>query len=286
MGAYSIKELERLSGIKAHTLRIWEKRYNLFEPDRTETNIRTYSDYDLKKLLSVRLLSNNGVKISKIVSMNEQELNEQILEIEDQQLKSQRRIDELIVPMFNYDEREFNRLYNLFLEEVGLERTFEEIIYPFLEKIGVLWLCDEVSPAQEHFITNIIRNKLLVATDQLRINEDEAKMALLFLPEGEYHEIGLLFFAYLLKKRGTKVIYLGQSVPMDQVQAAAESRQFDLILTYSIIHAKDEIQEFLNGMNALPAEEIIFLENKYQYSFNLNYPQRVKRYTGYKELFD
>ena len=175
--------MERLSGIKAHTLRIWEKRYNLFEPSRTATNIRNYSDNDLRKLLSVRLLSNDGVKISKIVSMEKEEINKRVLAIEDKQIINQKRIDDLVFPMFNYDEDRFDELFDSYVKDLGLEKTFEQIIYPFLEKVGVLWLCDEINPAQEHFMTHLIRSKLIVAIDQLPNPNEDSKRAVLFLPE-------------------------------------------------------------------------------------------------------
>ena len=148
MGKYSIKELERLSGIKAHTLRIWEKRYNLFEPNRSDTNIRYYSDSDLKKLLNVTILSNSGTKISKIVGMDDEQLKKAVTEIEDEDVLKQKRIDDLILPMLQFDEVAIDKLLSYYYKELGVEGTFIGVLYPFLEKIGIMWLTDEVDPAQ------------------------------------------------------------------------------------------------------------------------------------------
>jgi len=284
MGKYSIKELEQLSGIKAHTLRIWEKRYKLFEPNRTPTNIRFYTDQDLRKLLSVTLLCNVGVKISKIVSMGEAEINQRILEIEDKVVENQKRVDDLIFPMIEYDEDAFNSLFHQYVDEIGLEKTFTSVIYPFLEKVGILWLSDEVNAAQEHFVTNIIRHKLSIAVEELPKVAVDAKKIILFLPEGEFHELGLLFFSFLYKKKGQRVYYLGQSVPIQQLVESAEVIQPDMILFYSIIHPKIKIEKILQRISVLKTKAIFFLENKYQNSFEINYPANITRVVDYKEI--
>ena len=262
MGKYSIKELERLSGIKAHTLRIWEKRYSLFSPNRTETNIRYYSDEDLKKLLSVSLLSNSGKKISKIVAMKDDELRDAIKEIEDTTLLNQKRVDDLIFPMINFDEPTFNQLFNQYVNEIGVEKTFTDILYPFLEKVGILWLSDEVQPTQEHFTSHLIRQKLSAIIEALPAPKKNAKKVILFLPEGEYHELGLLFFAYLYKKKGVSVFYLGQSVPLHQVNEVSKLIRPNWILSYSIVKPKAAIEKMTQLMANFQADQVFFLENK------------------------
>jgi len=285
MGRYSIKELERLSGIKAHTIRIWEKRYKLFEPVRTPTNIRYYSDEDLRKLLSVTLLSNNGVKISKIVSMEEQEISSAIKGIKDESIISQKRVDDLIFPMLEFDEDKFNQLFQEYSKELGLEKTFTEVIYPFLEKVGILWLSDEVSPAQEHFTTHLIRQKLSAAIEALPSVSDQAKKVILFLPEGEYHELGLLFFQFLYKKKGVRVYYFGQSVPVEQVKIASETISPNWILTYTVIRPKAGTEELIERLSICKADEIFFLENEAQHNSNLNYPSSVSGISHYSQAF-
>ncbi len=284
MGKYSIKELERLSGIKAHTLRIWEKRYNLFEPDRSDTNIRFYSDSDLKKLLNVTILSNNGTKISKIVAMGDEQLKEAIAHVQDEDLIKQKRIDDLIPPMLQFNEEEINQLLNSYYDELGVEGTFTGVIYPFLEKIGILWLTDEVEPAQEHFIIHIIRQKLSAAIEALPNNSEKANRVILFLPEGEYHELGLLFFAYLFKKRGVRVYYFGQSAPVKQIIEASKVIKPNWIMTYTVVRPTGGIQGLIDQLGKCVSDETYFLANRFQQEIDLKYPPNIRQITSYSEV--
>jgi len=285
-GKYSIKDLEKLSGIKAHTLRIWEKRYKFLQPKRTETNIRYYSDEDLRKLLNVSLLTNEGTKISKIVSMKEEEIKEAIQSIESHALLNQKRVDDLILPTLQLNEDRFNQLFKQYVEKIGMEDTFTQIIYPFLEKVGLLWLSEELQAVQEHFVTHLIRQKISVAIENLAELNDPTRKVILFLPEGEFHELGLLLFAYHYKKRGVRVYYFGQSVPIKQVEAMDNKIKPDWILTYSIVKPKEEIQHLINQLKTFSAGEIFFLENKYQSNFNLLYPSRVSRITHFNQALE
>lgn len=263
MGKYSIKELEHLSGIKAHTLRIWEKRYQLFEPKRSKTNIRYYTDDDLKKLLNVTMLSNNGTKISAIVNMSEGELCAAAKNVELKDSPYQQRINELIVPMCSFDEAAFNLLFAKNEKELGLEKTLTEVVYPFLQKVGTLWLSNEVEPCQEHFVSNIIRQKMSAAIDALPMPPNRAKKVMLFLPEGEYHELGLLFFSYLYKKRGVKTYYFGQSVPFDKLIEFSENIEVDWALTYSIIHSEEKVVEIVNDLDKIKAGQVFYINRNY-----------------------
>lgn len=213
MGKYSIKDLEQLSGIKAHTIRIWEKRYTLINPQRTETNIRFYSDHDLQKIINVAQLNNHGYKISRIAEMTEHELTQKVLELSETENDKSLHIDQLILAMINLDEEKFETSLSGFFMRYNFEQTITDIVYPFLEKTGVLWLTKNITPAQEHFISNLIRQKIIVGIDALPLQSNSPKKALLFLPENELHEIGLLFYHYLLRKAGYRTIYLGQAVP-------------------------------------------------------------------------
>lgn len=284
MGKYSIKELERLSGIKAHTLRIWEKRYNLFEPNRTDTNIRFYSDEDLKKLLNVTILCNGGMKISKIVSLDDDALKKAVSEIDDASILKQKRIDDLIYPMLKFDEDKIDQLYYEYAEAIGVEKTFTEVIYPFLEKVGILWLTDEIEPAQEHFITHIIRQKISAAIEALPKNPKSAKKVILFLPEGEYHELGLLFFAYLYKKRGIKVYYFGQSTPVSQIIKASKKIKPNWVTTYSVIRPAGGVQQLINKLSECICEESYFIVNTLQKTDGFLYPPNVKEITDYRKI--
>ena len=284
MGKYSIKELERLSGIKAHTLRIWEKRYNLFEPNRSDTNIRYYSDSDLKKLLNVTILSNSGTKISKIVGMDDEQLKKAGTEIEDEDVLKQKRIDDLILPMLQFDEVAIDKLLSYYYKELGVEGTFIGVLYPFLEKIGIMWLTDEVDPAQEQFMTHIIRQKLSAAIEALPNNPDDADKVILFLPEGEYHELGLLFFAYLYKKKGVRVYYFGQSAPVRQIVEASKIIKPNWIMTYTVVRPKGGIQGLIDQLGECVSDETYFLVNRFQKDVDLNYPPKIRQITSYSDV--
>jgi DNA-binding transcriptional MerR regulator len=231
MGKYSIKELEQLSGIKAHTLRIWEKRHKLIEPARTQTNIRYYSDEDLKKIINVSVLNNNGIKISKIVGLSYGEITRKVAELSRDVSNSDVFIDQLVVAMIDMEEDLFEKIISDLTLKFGFERTVIEIIYPFLEKIGVLWQTGNISPAQEHFITHLIRQKIIVAIDALPLPPKTAKRVILYLPESELHELGLLFYHYVIKRDGYRTYYLGQTVPYVDVKAVSEVHQPDFVIT-------------------------------------------------------
>lgn len=218
MGSYSIKDLEYLSGIKAHTIRIWEQRYNIISPERTCTNIRTYSDADLKHILNVSFLNHNGIKISKIASLSASEIMTLVESISVGKADYPVQVSTLILSMVNLDEIRFNQVLKLQNDSEGFEQTALNILLPFLERVGILWMTGGINPAQEHFISGLIRQKLLAAIDDLPVSTDtDKKKFILFLPEGEWHEIGLLFACFLIKKRGFRVVYLGQSLPLNDL---------------------------------------------------------------------
>jgi MerR family transcriptional regulator, light-induced transcriptional regulator len=231
MGQYSIKELETLSGIKAHTIRIWEKRYSLIQPKRTDTNIRFYSDDDLKKIINVSVLNNHGIKISKIAGMPYDEINRKMLEVSASETHVSTYIDQLIISMVDMEEERFQKTLNTLVKKIGFERAITEAVYPFLEKIGVLWLTQNINPAQEHFISNLIRQKIIAAIDELPLPKDNAPKILLFLPEHELHELGLLFYCYIVKQANYKVYYLGQNVPEKDLDSIIEIHRPEIIVT-------------------------------------------------------
>jgi DNA-binding transcriptional MerR regulator len=231
MGKYSIKELEKLSGIKAHTIRIWEKRHNLIEPARTATNIRFYSDHDLKKIINVSVLNSNGVKISKIVKLTPEQISQQVVALSEQKNSIDIYIEQLIVAMIDMDEEQFEKMLASLILKFGFERTFIEIIYPFLEKIGVLWITDNITPAQEHFISHLIRQKLIVAIDALPLPSKMARRAVFYLPENEWHELGLLFYHYIAKNAGIHTYYLGQSVPHGSLISVYHDHKPEILVT-------------------------------------------------------
>jgi DNA-binding transcriptional MerR regulator len=261
---YSIKDLEKLSGIKAHTLRIWEKRYALFEPDRTDTNIRFYSNDDLKRILNISLLNKNGFKISAIAAMREKEIAEKVSAINMVRTESEDLIDSLIVAMIDLDEASFDKTVSACILRLGFEQTVQRVLFPFFHRIGVMWQTGGINPAQEHFVSNIVRQKLIVAIDGLPAAGDKkARVAVLFLPENELHELSLLFYAYALKARRFKIIYLGQSVPGGSLARILEITRPDFLV--SVItnpFSKKELDRFFRWLSALKGAGRVLLSGK------------------------
>jgi len=264
MAVYSIKELENLSGIKAHTIRIWEKRYNLIEPHRTNTNIRYYTDHDLKKILNVAVLNRHGIKISNIARLNDTELKEEIMRISDLNPSHQNIIDAMIIAMIDFDEHKFGNIINKYITRNGIKDTVLNVLYPFLNKTGVLWQAGDIIPAQEHFVSNLIRQKIIAATEHLStVFNTNAEKFLLFLPESEWHEIGLLFANFLLKESGHEVIYLGQSVPYSDVLATGATKEIDQILVSSTTPQQEfDFLLYLQDLGgAFPDKKILYFSN-------------------------
>ncbi len=231
MAVYSIRELENLSGIKAHTIRIWEKRYRLIEPHRTNTNIRYYTDANLKKILNVAVLNRQGMKISHIANLSDLELKEAIMRETDSTSSHETLIDSLVVAMIDLDPYILNSIIEKSTSKIGFRDTVTSVLYPFLHKVGILWQSEKVNPAQEHLVSSLIRQKIIAATDKLPNTFDpNGKKFLLMLLEGEWHEIALLFAQYLLKEAKHEVIYLGQSVPYSDVLATGAAMHFDYIM--------------------------------------------------------
>lgn len=250
MSNYSIKDLEQLSGIKAHTLRIWEQRYSLLNPKRTETNIRYYDDCDLKLILNVSLLNSKGIKISKIAAMSSVEIGNEIIRLTEESLDHNDHIEALTICMVEMDEERFEKILNTNIIKFGFENTIINIVYPFLSRIGVLWQTGAINPAQEHFISNLIRQKLIVALDG-QVQTTGGKKFLLFLPQGELHEISLLFSTYMIKKYGHKVVYLGQSTPFEDLLSVYNLHQPDYLFTISTSSPSGEkMQEFLDLLSS------------------------------------
>ncbi len=249
MSSYSIKDLEQLSGIKAHTLRVWEQRYNLLSPKRTETNIRFYDDQDLKLILNVALLNDNGVKISKIASMASNEIREEVMKLTERSLTHDDQIHALTICMIEMDEERFDKILSANIIKLGFEQTMMNIIYPFMSKIGVLWQTGTINPAQEHFISNLVRQKLIVAIDGQTLKAGGKKF-LLFLPEKELHETSILFASYLIKNKGHKVIYLGQTTPYEDLVSVYNLHQPEFLLTViTTSPSSEDVQEYLYSLS-------------------------------------
>ena len=233
MGQYSIKDLETLSGVKAHTIRIWEQRYNLLHPERTDTNIRFYCDEDLRHLLNVSLLNKNGIKISTIADMSEEQIKEKALDIVRDNKEPNVLLESLMHAMLDFDELRFEKALNTAIMNVGFQKAFSDLLLTLLQRVGILWTTGVVKPSQEHFITNLIRRKLATAIDNRYVEKTEkSKKYVLFLPEGEQHEILLLFSEYLLRINNHQVAYIGTSVPFEDIEFVRSKFKPDALLSF------------------------------------------------------
>ncbi|ANE52469.1 MerR family transcriptional regulator [Flavisolibacter tropicus] len=265
---FTIKELETLSGIKAHTIRIWEQRYHFLKPTRTSTNIRTYSNEELKTILTVALLNKHGYKISRIDTMPPEQRNKEVINLSSEEAQNEYLVNELISAMIDLDIYGYETLLNDCIQRVGIEATIKTIIFSFLEKIGILWQTGHINPAHEHIVSNIIRQKLVVAIEGLPFPEQQKPLLLLLLPEDEHHELGLLFVYYLLKQRGLPVIYLGANVPLKDAQYVISLKQPDHIyLHLTSSPSKASFQKYLKGLAASNSSSKVVLSGHIAESF-------------------
>ncbi len=240
MSSYTIKDLEKISGIKAHTIRIWEQRYKFLQPQRTETNIRSYSSDELKVILNVSLLNKYGFKISHIDKMSSEQMEEKILSLNQLDAQKERVVNALIKEMVSLNMAEFEKQLDIYIGQKGIDKTITEIIFAFLERVGILWITNHINPAQEHLATNIIRQKIILGIEKLpSVANYYTKRIVLFMPEGEYHEIGLLYVHFLLKQRGVYVDYLGANVPMVDLQYLASINKVDYLYCHLTSPAKN-----------------------------------------------
>ncbi|MDY0343879.1 MAG: MerR family transcriptional regulator [Lentimicrobium sp.] len=277
MVKYSIKDLEKLTGIKAHTIRIWEKRYGLISPERTTTNIRFYSDHDLRKLLNVSILNRNGLKISNIVTMDTDEIHERIIDISEAAYDSSNQIEHLILAMIDFDELRFEKILASTIIKMGFDETVTKVLYPFFDKVGVLWQIGTIYPAQEHFVSYLIRQKLSIAIDgQSLQTKNEAKTFLMWLPSNEWHELGLLFYNYIIRKNGFKVIYLGQSVPFEDIHAVIQKQSIDCFFTsVTTPLPQKKYEEFVEQIAHSFPNKTIFISGYQVLESEMDYPANV-----------
>lgn len=251
MAIYSIKDLEKLCGIKAHTIRIWEQRYGIIKPERTSTNIRYYQDRDLKLLLNIALLNRNGLKISKIAKMSEDEIAQKVADIAEVDFAHSTQLDALTISMIEMDEYKFDRIISTNIQQLGFEQTMLQVIYPFLDKLGVLWLTGSINPVQESFMSCLIRQKIITAIDNepFALGKDNKKF-LIYLPEGESQELSLLFMHYLLKSRKHKVFYLGLNISVNDLVDAYQIHRPDYIFTMiTETYSKSPVQKYVTELS-------------------------------------
>ena len=263
MTSYTIKDLETISGIKAHTIRIWEQRYHFLQPKRTETNIRTYSGEELKTILNVSLLNKYGFKISHIDKMSTDQIEEKILSLNQMEAQRERIVNGLIKEMISLNMANFEKLLDLNIAQKGIDRTITEVIFNFLERVGILWVTNHINPAQEHLATNILRQKIIMGIEKLPSLLQYTKRVVLFMPEGEHHEIGLLYVHFLLKQRGIFVDYLGANVPTVDLKYLTEVKKVDYLYCHLTSPAKNfKVNKFFEGLQDVSSNIPIILSGQ------------------------
>lgn len=260
MNQFSIKDIENLSGIKAHTLRIWEQRYQILIPKRKDSNHRFYDNEDLKHLLRVAYLYHRGIKISKIAKLRDEALIKATLEHFSTDTSYNNYINQLMEASLDFDEQKFERTFEDALSKEAIDNVMLRIIYPYLEKVGMLWLTDHVIPAQEHFTSNLINRKIIMAIDSLPNQYKEGKKdVILFTPPKEHHEIPLLFIQYLLKKNGHKVIYYGTNISLKDLDAYCNVMPVTHIHFHLLTNLTSlNLDDYLNKLcEAYPTKQIV-----------------------------
>jgi DNA-binding transcriptional MerR regulator/methylmalonyl-CoA mutase cobalamin-binding subunit len=292
LGVFSIKDIEAVSGIKSHTLRIWEQRYGIIVPKRTESNIRYYDDDDLKHILNISILNRQGIKISEIARMSKEDITEAILKYSGHSSANfDSHIKGLISAMLSFDEYGFHKIITTNIIQLGLEQTVINIVFPFLSEVGLLWQIGSIHPSHEHFASNIIRQKLYVAIDgNVGRYAESRKRFLLFLPEHEQHSIGLLFANYILRTRGQDVLYLGQEVPLVDLKDAFIDNEPDYVLTQlTAAHINVDKQRFVDDISTYWSKAQLILSGGQFLNADLKLPENarvIKRIEDFITLVD
>lgn len=288
MGIFSIKDIEAVSGIKSHTLRIWEQRYGIINPKRTDTNIRFYDDDDLKYILNISILNKHGFKISEIAKMTREEINEHIVRLSSRSHLFENQIKSMVSAMLRFDEFSFHQILTTSIVQYGIEETMMSIVFPFLTEVGLLWQIGSIHPSHEHFASNIIKQKLYVAIDgNVGKFSKDRKRFLLFLPEGEQHNIGLLFANFILRSRGHDVLFLGQEVPIDDLRKAAEGAEPDYVFTiFTASHVNIDKQAYIEELKQFWPNAKCLLSGYQFVNANLTLPENFSIIKTTKEFID
>lgn len=282
---YSIKDLEVLSGIKAHTIRIWEKRYGLLVPNRTDTNIRLYTDTDLRRILNVSLLVSNGFKISKVAKFDEEKIKNAVIEVNNRKTTESDYVERLILYMLNFDNIGFYKFVSEIIAKKGFEDAVLKVFFALFERIGMYWQVGSVFPAQEHYVTSILRQKLIAEIDKIGVEDRNGSTMLFFLPDGELHEISLLFYSYLAQKNGYNVIYLGQYVPFEDLAKVQSHIKVDYVFTAFINGiTKEELEEYLVRLKQNFQQQKVFITGWQVQYHNPDLPRSVKIVKDYHDF--
>ena len=252
MRHYTLYELEKLTGILAATIRVWERRYNIINPKRTDTNRRWYDDDDLRRLINISIVYHSGIKISKIAKYSGSELEEKAEFLTRDSFISDTPIKSLIVAMLSFNANAVNEILLRSIINIGFEETFSSVVFPFLRRVGIMWHTGSVNTGAEHFITNIFRGRLISAIDSLPpANDPGKKRVIMFLPDNELHEMGLLFYSYLIRKLGNEVLYLGQATPFFALTEASKKWHPDILVAGTLSYLSiSEPEEYLNNLGS------------------------------------
>ena len=273
---FTIRDIENLSGIKAHTIRIWEQRYSFLKPNRSDTNIRYYTNDELKIILNIALLNKYGYKISHINKMSREAMFEKVLSLTDAEAKADNTVNRLLECMIQFDVELFENILNNCISASGIEKTIQQIIYPFLDKVGNLWLTNHINPAQERLVSNVIRQKIIVGIDSISTKKTSSPKVCLFLPEGEYHEISLLFVAFLLKKKGIPVIYLGANIPFDELKSVVVVKKPGYLYTHVTTAGQNfNFDNFLATLNKEFRNYPVIISGRLTNSYVKKIPQKI-----------
>ncbi len=288
MDRFSIKDIESLTGIKAHTLRIWEQRYGFLKPKRTDTNIRFYDQDDLKFLLNTSFLLNLGHKISDIARLSAEEIQVKVFDLSNNNADSDNIQKALSLAMLQLNELSFEKILMTHILQNGMENTMIQVVFPFMKSIGFMWQTGTIRPSHEHFITGIIRQKLLVAIDGQNSQLDEySKRYLLFLPEHEFHEIGLLFANYIIRNRGHRVIYLGQNVPLDDLKDFNDTYKPDFVFTAITNPLPNfSINQYIENLKNDFPKSILYVTGYSVLNSNLKSDSQLKIISDFKEMIN
>lgn len=288
MGVFSIKDIEAVSGIRSHTLRIWETRYGVIKPKRTESNIRYYDDDDLKYILNISILNRHGYKISEIAKMKRNDLCDQVMKIKQRDAIHDNHIKNMITAMVSLDEVAFHSAITTSIIQSGLEHTMIHVVFPFLNEVGILWQIGSIKPMHEHFATSIIKQKLYVAIDgNMGKYGVQRKKFLLFLPENEQHSLGLLFANYILRSRGHEVFYLGQEVPVSDMIVHANEYKPDYLFTIlTSAHVNIDKEDFVNKLCDCWPEATILLSGIQFLNADFEFPSNAMLIRSIQSFID
>lgn len=292
MKKYSIKDIEKLTGIKKHTLRVWEQRYAFLEPRRSETNSRFYDEEQLRQLLNVSLLLGNGYRISELSRLSHSELNREvknawmvIKEHPDQAIEF--LIKDLIECMLELNEAKFEKLFTTSLIKRGLEGTITDVVYPFIERMGILWRTGDISTAQEHFMYFLIRQKVIVSIDSLKIASKEAPTYLVFLPESDFDDLLILLCIYLIKSKGNRIINLGLDVNVEDILPIAEQIKPRALMTFFAPESNIEnLQGYVNGLKSNFPDCEILVSGREDILSDISFPSKIISISSLDDLND